>query len=263
MFPKVFSHGEFFLPTYGLLVSAGFLLGLWIAARLARRVLLDPETVTNLGIYAALAGLAGAKFLLLAEDFNYYRRNPGEIFSLSTLQAGGVFYGGLLAALATSIWYLRRKKLPGMAAADVFAPGVALGHALGRIGCFAAGCCWGVECRRPWAVTFTNPDASALVGVPLGVPLHPTQLYEAAAEALIFALLYWRFHKPHREGSIIGLYLVLYPAVRFGVEFLRAHEQGNPFGGPLTAAQWITLALLGAGFWALAGKRPVVSPLAR
>jgi phosphatidylglycerol:prolipoprotein diacylglycerol transferase len=100
-------------------------------------------------------------------------------------------------------------------------------------------------------VTFTNPDAHSLVGVPLNVALHPTQLYEALAEAVIFAVLYWRIGKPHRAGQIIGWYLIMYPAVRFVVEFLRAHDQPNPFGGLLSASQWITLVLVGAGVWAL------------
>ena len=247
MFPKVFQIGDFFLPSYGLLVALGFLAGLAITSRLARRSGIDPEVATNLGIYVALSGLLGAKLLMLAYDFDFYTRNPREIFSLNTLQAGGVFYGGLVLALLTAIWYLRNRKLPGLLTADAFAPGIAAGHAIGRIGCFAAGCCWGVECHRPWAVTFENPDAHALVGVPLGVPLHPTQLYESAIEALIFVILYRMFNKPHPPGRIIGWYLILYPAGRFAVEFFRSHEQANPFGLPLSLAQWTTLVLVAAG----------------
>jgi phosphatidylglycerol:prolipoprotein diacylglycerol transferase len=142
---------------------------------------------------------------------------------------------------------MRKTGLPPRQTADVFAPGIALGHGIGRLGCFAAGCCWGKECRLPWAVTFTNPEAQRLVGVPLNIPLHPTQLYEAAAEFVIFAILLWRFGRPHGKGDIISLYLVLYASARFAVEFLRFHEQPNPFGGPLNASQWISLALLAAG----------------
>lgn len=251
MFPKLFTIDGFFLPTYGVLVTVGFLAGLWITARLARRRGLDPQTAMDLGVYVALAGLAGAKLLMLIYDFDYYRRDWSRVLSFSTLQAGGVFYGGLVAALLTAVWYLRSRRLPLLATADIFAPGIALGHAIGRLGCFAAGCCWGIRCDRPWAVTFRNPDAQELVGVPLGVPLHPTQLYEAAAELAIFGFLYWRFGRPHGAGRIIGLYLVLYPAARFWIEFVRAHEQANPFGWVLSASQWITLGLLGAGFWLL------------
>ena len=254
MHPKLITIGDFFLPTYGVLVALAFLTALWVAARLARKSGLNANDVTNLGVYCALGGLAGAKLLMLVFDWSYYASNFREIFSLSTLQAGGVFQGGLIVALLTAVVYMRNKKLPGYRTADVFAPGVALGHAVGRLGCFSAGCCWGVECHRSWGVTFTNPEAHRLVGVPLNVPLHPTQLYEAVAEAVIFVILYRRFLKPHGEGSVIGLYLVLYSAVRFVVEFVRHHEQANPFGGPLSATQWIALILLSLGFYLVTRK---------
>jgi phosphatidylglycerol:prolipoprotein diacylglycerol transferase len=182
--------------------------------------------------------------MMFVIDAPYYAEHPGEIFSLSTLQAGGVFYGGLIAALVVAVWYLRKTGLPAFQTADVFAPGIALGHGIGRLGCFAAGCCWGAQCDRPWAVTFTNPEAKQLVGVPLNVPLHPTQIYEAAAEFLIFAILLWRIRRPYAKGAIISLYLVLYSTARFLVEFYRVHDQPNPFGGPLNTSQWISLGLL-------------------
>jgi phosphatidylglycerol---prolipoprotein diacylglyceryl transferase len=261
MFPEILHIGFFHLHTYGVLVALGFLTALWMTGKLARRVDLSAETVTNLGIYCALAALAGAKLMMVLVDLPYYLRSPGEIFSLSTLQAGGVFYGGLIAALAVSWWYLRRTKLPALRTADVFAPGIALGHGIGRMGCFAAGCCWGVECHLPWAVTFTNPQSQELVGVPLARPLHPTQLYEAAAEFVIFGILYRRFMKPHAPGAVISLYLMLYSAVRFVVEFFRFHEQGNLWGGPLDTSQWISLGLfaLGAAYY-VRQRRPAPQP---
>lgn len=263
MFPKIISIGDFFLPSYGLLVALGFLAGLWVTVKLARRVNLPAEQITNLTIYCALAGLLGAKLLLIIFDWSYYSQNPGEIFSLATLQAAGVFHGGLVLAIAVAIFYMRRQRLPILATMDVFGPGIALGHAIGRIGCFAAGCCWGAACDRPWAVTFTNPEANRLVGVPLGVPLHPTQIYEAIAELAVFGLLYRLFGKPHREGQIIALYLMLSSAARFAIEFFRIHEQAKPFGGPLWQTQWISLALLAAGAWLYfqAPKAPVEAAL--
>jgi len=264
MFPEIFRLPFFTLHTYGVLVALGFLAALWMAGRLARRDYLNPESVTNLGIYCALAALAGAKVMMIFIDLPYYFSHPGEIFTLATLQAGGVFYGGLIAALAVSWWYLRRSKLPAFRTADVFAPAIALGHGIGRLGCFSAGCCWGVECHLPWAVTFTNPVAQDLVGVPLNRPLHPTQLYEAASEFLIFAILYRAIGKPHRAGAIISLYLMLYSSARFVVEFFRYHEQGNLWGGPLDTSQWISLALfaLGAAYFlnARSHRRSVPEP---
>jgi len=257
MYPEIFHIS--FLHTYGVLVALAFLAGLWIAGKLAARDGLNADAVTNLGIYCALAAIAGAKLMMLLVDVRYYVDHPAEIFSLSTLQAGGVFYGGLLAALAVSWWYMRRTRLPLWKTADVFAPAIALGHGIGRLGCFSAGCCWGVKCTLPWAVTFTNPVAKDLVGVPLNVPLHPTQLYESFAEFLIFGILYWRIRKIHSPGSIISLYLVLYGIVRFTVEFFRFHEQGNLWGGPLDTSQWISIVLViaGAVYLAMHRRSPV------
>ncbi len=251
MFPKLFTIGSFYLPTYGVLVALGFLAGLSITVKLARKSGLDAEKVTNLAVYVALAGLIGAKLLMIAFDWPDI-----QIFSLATLQAAGVFQGGLILALITAILYIRHGKLPALAVFDAFAPGIAIGHAIGRLGCFAAGCCWGRECHLPWAVTFKNPDANGLTGVPLGVPLHPAQLYESATEALLFAFLYWRYGKPHNPGQIIGLYLLISSVIRFLIEFERFHEQALPFGLPLSITQWIAIGLAILGAILLVPKAP-------
>ncbi len=261
MFPELIRIGGFFIPTYGLLVALAFLVGLWIVGRVSPRAGLDRDAMVNLGIYTAIAGLVGAKLLMVVLDWRYYSANPGEIFSLSTLQAGGIFYGGFILALLTAFLFMRRKHLPGLASADVFAPGIALGHAIGRLGCFTAGCCWGAPTHLPWAVTFSDPEAHRLVGVPLGIPMHPTQLYEAAAEFIIFAILYRRLLIPHAPGAVIGLYLALYSSVRFAVEFVRAHDQANPFYGPFVIEQWIALGLLGLGLWLIFRGKKVLYPV--
>ncbi|HEV2446289.1 MAG TPA: prolipoprotein diacylglyceryl transferase, partial [Candidatus Sulfopaludibacter sp.] len=202
------------------------------------------------------AAIAGAKLMMFLVDFGYYSEHPREIFSIESLQAGGVFYGGLLVALAFSWWYMRKRHLPPLKTADIFAPAIALGHAIGRIGCFTAGCCWGRQCERPWAITFTSQEAHDRVGVPLGVPLHPTQLYESAAEFLIFAILYWRIRKAHEPGAVISLYLILYSVTRFIVEFFRYHEQGNLLNGPLDTSQWISIVLFLMGAAHFVAHRP-------
>jgi len=257
MLPRLFHIGSFSQSTYGVLVALAFLAALSLISRLAKRAGLHSDTVVNLGVLCGISAIVGAKLMMFLIDIPYYLRNPGEIFSLASLQAGGVFYGGLIAALIASIVYMRRHKLPPLATADVFAPGIALGHAIGRLGCFAAGCCWGRPTHLPWGVTFTDPLARELVGVPLGIKLHPTQLYESAAEFVIFGILYWRIAKPHTPGAIISLYLVMYGSVRFLVEFVRFHEQLNPFGGPLNTSQWISLGLvvLGAAYFV---RRPLI-----
>jgi phosphatidylglycerol:prolipoprotein diacylglycerol transferase len=247
MFPRLFQIGSFSQSTYGVLVALAFLVALSAIARLARRAGLNSDAVVNLGILCALSAMVGAKIMMFLIDIRHYIRDPSDIFSLATLQAAGVFYGGLIAALIAATVYIRRHQLPPLPTADVFAPGIALGHGIGRLGCFAAGCCWGLPTRLPWGVTFTNPLSHELVGVQLDVKLHPTQLYESAAEFLIFGILYWRIRRQHAPGAIIGLYLILYSTARFLVEFVRYHEQPNPFGGPLNTSQWISLALAALG----------------
>lgn len=245
MFPKLIDTGSFFLPAYGVLVAAAFLAAISVTGRLARKAGLNSEKITNLAIYCAIAGMAGAKLFMFAFDWREYLAKPSELFSLSTLQAAGVYQGGLILAVITAVIYVRRHGLPGLVTADVFAPGIALGHAIGRIGCFAAGCCWGVQCDRSWAVTFNKPAAWELTGVPLSIPLHPTQLYESFTELIIFVVLWRLFHRPHREGAIIGWYLLLYSIARFTIEFFRYHDQGLVAGLSLT--QWISLATFASG----------------
>ena len=105
-----------------------------------------PEKITNLAIYCAMAGIIGAKLFMFLFDLDDYIRNPGQIFTLETLQAAGVFHGGFLAAFLVAVLYIRKQQLPVLGTMDVFAPGIAVGQAIGRLGCFAAGCCWGKEC---------------------------------------------------------------------------------------------------------------------
>ena len=252
MFPQLFSYGSFALPTYGLLVASGFAIGLATALHLARREGLNKAAIYNLGIYVALAALLGAKLLLIVQDMDYYRQNTSALFSFSTIQSGGIFYGGLIGGIGMALWYGRRVRLPFLKTADAFAPGIALGHFFGRLGCFAAGCCWGEPTTLPWGVTFTNPHSHQTVGVPLGVALHPTQLYEAAAELAIFAFLYRLYRQKRFHGQILGWYLLLYPAARFIIEFVRSHSEAAYFGGQMfSLAQWAGLLLVSLAVWLL------------
>jgi phosphatidylglycerol:prolipoprotein diacylglycerol transferase len=245
VFPKLFSAGEFYLPTYGVLMALAFLAAIAVTVRLAKRIGLDPEKVTNLAVYAAISGLVGAKLLMFVFDWKYFAENPGQIFSRSTLQAAGVFQGGLILAILVAFAYMKRAGLPQLRTADAFAPGIALGHAIGRLGCFAAGCCWGSYCERPWAVVFHNPEAHDLTGVPLDIPLHPAQLYDSGAQLLVFLSLYFLFDRLRKPGLVLGLYLLLSSLSRFAVEFYRNHEQSLVAG--LSLPQWIALGLAAAG----------------
>ncbi len=256
MFPKLISIGSFYIPTYGVLVALGFLAGLGIAMRLARRAGLPAEKVTNLAVYCAMAGIVGAKLFMFLFDLGDYIRNPGQIFTLETLQAAGVFHGGFIAALLVAVLYMRKQQLPVLATMDAFAPGIAIGQAIGRLGCFAAGCCWGTECSLPWGVRFRSDFAAP---VPLNKTLHPVQLYESAADLLIFGILYRRATQEHPAGQVIGLYMVLYSAARFIIEFLREHEQA--LVGPFSLTQWIALGVFIGGLVLLfvGRQRPVVA----
>src|SRR5437868_11544604 len=143
MLPRLLHFGNFGVPSYGVLVALGVVIGLLVTVRLARQQGLDPDRVWNLGIIVVLGALIGAKLFLIVDEWYFFRAHPREIWSLGMLQAGGVFHGGLLAALLISVWYLRRHHMPWLKTADVFAPGLAIGHVFGRLGCFAAGCCYG------------------------------------------------------------------------------------------------------------------------
>jgi phosphatidylglycerol:prolipoprotein diacylglycerol transferase len=195
----------------------------------------------DLGIYLIIAALVGAKLMLVVVDFDYFRSQPRELLSL--VRAGGVFYGGLLAALGVAILLVRRYQLRIWTTADLFAPGIALGHVVGRLGCLMAGCCYGTPTSMPWAITFTNPLAASNVGTPLGIPLHPTQLYDAGAELLILVVLLAteRRGKPF-EGRTFWLYMLLYGISRFIVEFYRGDERGMIMG--VSTSQFVSLLVV-------------------
>jgi phosphatidylglycerol:prolipoprotein diacylglycerol transferase len=243
------------LHTYGVLLALAFLAGLFVANRLARRTGLEAERVTDLAVYVLIAGLIGAKALLVAVEWPYYSTHPREIFSL--VQSGGVFYGGLLAALPVAIWYVRRHHLDGWRTADVLAPGVVIGQSVGRLGCLAAGCCYGRPTHSAWAITFRDLYAARTVGTPLDVPLHPTQIYESAAAALIFAALLTLSQRKRFDGQVVLAYVILYSAVRFAIEFFRGDPRGSVFGGLLSTSQLIAivLSLAAAGLWPYLAKR--------
>jgi phosphatidylglycerol:prolipoprotein diacylglycerol transferase len=232
--------GTITIYTYGVLLAAAYLLGLQLALVRAKARKLDPTRVMDLGIYIIISALVGAKLLLLVTDFRTFRSNPAELFNL--LREGGVFYGGLIVAVVVALWYIRRVGLPLWITCDVFAPGIALGHVVGRFGCFFAGCCFGKPTTVRWAITFTDPFAAANVGTPLNVPLHPTQLYEAGAELLILIVLLVTEKSGRKfSGRTFWLYMLLYAISRYVIEFYRGDERGAV--GPFSTSQFISLVL--------------------
>ena len=242
MHPILVSLGSFHLPTYGILLVLAILTAIFTAMRLGRRIGLDSGQVLDFCTWIILAALVGAKVLMILSDWSYYRANPGEIFSLSTLLAGGVFYGGFLAALFFVAWYVRVQKLDFWKLADVLAPAVAVGHSIGRLGCFSAGCDYGRPTNAWWGVVFTSTFAHEVAGVPLGIRLHPTQLYESFATFVIFGIVLWRFPRRRWDGEVFLTYVSLYAVARFFLEYLRGDEdRGFVFGHLLSTSQFIAL----------------------
>ena len=264
MYPKLFTipafdlfgrHlGPFSLHMYGVLLVAALLAALWLAGRLAKKHGLDPQKVQDLGIASIIAGLVGAKLLLVVVDFDQYRASPRAL--LDVLQSGGVFYGGRIGALPVAWWYIRKHALPVFSTLDVMAPAVALGQCIGRLACFAAGCCFGAPSTLPWSVIFHSEDAHALVGVPLGVPLHPSQLYESLGTFLLLFGLLALLKKRRFKGQVFLAYLIVYAVLRFTLEFFRGDvARGTVFGGALSTSQFIAIVVV---FLALAAL-PVIA----
>jgi phosphatidylglycerol:prolipoprotein diacylglycerol transferase len=243
--PILISIGSFHLPTYGVLLVTAILGGIYTAMRLGRRVGMDSAQILDFCTWVILVALVGAKVLMVLTEWSYFRAHPGEIFSYSTLMAGGVFYGGFLAALFFTIWYVRVQKLHFWKLTDVLAPAVALGQSVGRLGCFSAGCDYGKPTTAPWGAVFTSTFAHEVAGVPLGVRMHPTQIYESIATLVIFGILLWWFPRKRHDGDVFLGYLGLYAVARFFLEFLRGDEdRGFVFHHLLSTSQFIALLAL-------------------
>jgi phosphatidylglycerol---prolipoprotein diacylglyceryl transferase len=244
MFPRLLELGPITLYSYGLLLALAYLAGLRLAIVRARARGLDGDRVMDLGIWIIVSALVGAKLLLLYTDWQVFSTHPRQLLSLA--QSGGVFYGGLILAVVVALWYIRRHKMPMWTTTDVFAPGIALGHVIGRLGCFLAGCCYGKETTVPWAVVFTDPFAAANAGTPLGTHLHPTQLYESVAEGLILIGLLV-FEKKGRAfpGRTFWGYMLAYGITRFVIEFYRGDGgRGLYFQEAVSTSQVISIILI-------------------
>jgi len=267
MHPILFQVGPLTIYTYGVLVATGVLAGLWYARQQAPRAGLDSEKVWNLGIYMVLAALVFAKIWLLFSDGEYYVANPRQIFSIETFQSGGTFYGALIGGVGTALLYTYFQKMQLLPVMDTLGAALPLGHAIGRLGCFAAGCCFGKPTSVPWSVVFKSDVAEKLAGTPLGIHLHPTQLYEAGVEFLNFLFLIWLGKRQRFTGQLVGTYFILYGAERGTIEFFR----GDPgrtmlFHGAASLMQFVSvgLILLGLFLWwrGLRGAAPLPPPVA-
>jgi phosphatidylglycerol:prolipoprotein diacylglycerol transferase len=243
--PFLITIGWLHLPTYGTLLVLAILGGIYTAMRLGRRVGLQSAQILDFCTWGIIVALVGAKVLMVLTEWGDYTDHFSQIFSLSTFMAGGVFYGGFLAGLFFTIWYVRVQKIPFWKLTDVLAPGLALGQSVGRLGCFSAGCDYGKPTTLPWGVIFTSSFAHQVTNVPLGERLHPTQLYESLATFAIFGFLLWWFPRKQRDGDIFLGYMGLYAVARFFLEFLRGDEdRGFVFNHLLSTSQFIALLAL-------------------
>jgi phosphatidylglycerol:prolipoprotein diacylglycerol transferase len=228
MYPILFRIFNFPINTYGVFLALAFLGAIFVTVKLAARDGLPTARIYDLCLWLLLSSLVGSKLLMFFTEPEY-REHPLQLFSLDFLRSGGVFYGGLLAAILTGYFLMRRWKLPWWKTADVCAPGIALGNTLGRQGCFSAGCCWGKPTNLPWGVRFTELGHQ-VTDVPIGVKLHPTQLYESFAMLIVFFFLLWLHKRKKFSGQVILAYAMIYATVRFLIEFVRDDPRGDLLG---------------------------------
>ncbi len=232
MYPTLLRVGNFEITTFGALVAFGALIGLWVFARELERSGL-PSSGVDAALAGVVGGLVGAK-LFWAIEF----RNDGPFFSLFFSRGGLSWFGGFLGGVGTGVWMLRRQHIPLMPALSAAAPALAIGHAIGRVGCFLVGDDYGRPTDLPWGVAFPR-------GLPpIDIPVHPTQLYESAGLAVIaWAVIRWR-RRDVADAAVFGRYLVLAGLLRFFIEFVRINKR---IAGPLTLAQLIALGVTGIG----------------
>jgi phosphatidylglycerol:prolipoprotein diacylglycerol transferase len=259
MHPILIDLGFFQLPTYGVLIATAVLVGLWTLRRRATHAGMDPARIIDLAVWVVIWALIGAKLLLVIVEWPRYSADPAALLGL--VRAGGVFLGGFLAGLAAGAVLLRRYRLPAFATLDTISPSIALGHAIGRLGCLMAGCCWGAECHLPWALTYTDPQAAINVGTPLGVPLHPFPIYASIFNFLLWLVLEKVFRSRPRSGLVFALYLGLYGLGRFSLEFTRGDAgRGFVLDGLLSTSQAISLVMIVAAIalalWRVRHREP-------
>ena len=241
MFPTLFRLGDFEVTTFGALVALGALTGLWVFHRELHRSGLSPSGV-DAALMGVLGGVAGAK-LVWAIEF----RHEAPFMSLLLSRGGLSWFGGFLGGVGVGLWSLRRRRIPIMAALAAAAPALAIGHAIGRIGCLLVGDDYGRPTDLPWGIAFPR-------GLPpTTIPVHPTQLYEAVGLAVVaWLLIRWR-RNGMSDATVFGRYLALAGSLRFAIEFVRVNA---PVAGPLTLAQLFSTATILVGLWiAASGSR--------
>ncbi len=253
MFPffTIFGHP---IPMYGLMIACGAALGVLLAVYSPRNRDIPRQDIFFSACYAGVGVFIGAKLLYLLITLPQLLLRPDapkpSLALIATLFSGGfVFYGGVFGALFFLRLYTRKYKLPYMKTMETLVPSIPLIHAMGRLGCFFAGCCYGMPVAPPWGVTFKAGSAA-----PSGVSLLPVQLYEAGLNLILFILLLLYAKKRPAEGNLLGLYLAGYACIRFFLEFFRYDAARGMILG-LSTSQWISILLLPVGIILLTRKQ--------
>lgn len=240
MHPVLLKIGPITLHTYGFMIAVGFLAAMFLAVREAKLQGIDHEKIMDLCFYMIIVGVVTSRIPYVIFNWHEFAPNPIEIIKM--WGGGLVFYGGFLGALAVYLFYSRKHGLNPWKTADLLAPSAALGHFFGRLGCFCAGCCYGKECSLPWAVTF--PDKGGMA--PIGIPLHPTQLYSAFGLLTIFLLLFFVVRpKKKFHGQVFWTYILVYAIFRFCIEFFRGDDRGEFVFGIFSPSQSLGMIMAG------------------
>jgi phosphatidylglycerol:prolipoprotein diacylglycerol transferase len=244
--PILIDLGFFQIPSYGVLVALGVMAGLYTLKLRGDRSGMDGAQLVDVGLWIVIWALIGAKGLLVVVELPRYIGDPAQLAGL--LRAGGVFLGGFIAAVIAGVVLFRRHNLAPLPTMDAMVPSLALGHAIGRLGCLMAGCCWGSRCDLPWAITYTDPQAAANVGTPLHVALHPFPAYAALFNFTLYLVLEWLYRQRLAPGRVFASYLMLYGLGRFALEWTRGDEaRGFVFSGLLSTSQLIALGMVVLG----------------
>jgi phosphatidylglycerol:prolipoprotein diacylglycerol transferase len=232
MHPVFFTIGSFAIHTYGVMMALALLASVFVWHKLGERFGKYPGFASDVGIWLMVSGLLGARVAYVVSNFeSHYRANPGEIWRID--QGGLIFYGGAIGSMLGMYIYSLLKREAPLPLADLVITPIPLAHALGRVGCFLNGCCFGREYEGFPHVFMANANR------------HPVQLYEAGLNLIVFGVLLTLFNRKRRDGVVFAAYLMLYPVVRFIIETFRGDERLRV--GTWSVAQVVSVCLFAAG----------------
>ncbi len=245
MFPDLFSIGPLIIHTYGLFMAAGFFVGIIVTLKIGKLEEIAPQQVMDMGFIIILSAIVGSRLLYVLVNITYYSHEPVEIFKI--WRGGLVFSGGIIGVIIAMFRYSDRRNLPLWKIGDLWAPAAAVGQAIGRIGCFMAGCCYGKPTDLKWGVVFTHPNSLA----PTNISLHPTQIYSSILGFIIFFILLIIHSKKKFEGQVLLWFLILHSTARLAIERFRGDDRGMLLNSNMSITQFVTIFILIASVVAL------------